>query len=363
LWEWRNPDNDDIVDAVTGMHRLQNWPGYTYGRPVIVKTRAFGWTVLVTSGYNNKSGLGKLYFLNPQTGALMHTMTTTAGSPGDPSGFAQIHAFVKDFRNQVAEQVYGGDLMGNLWRFDVSGPTTASWKVDKLATLVDTQSPAQPQPITTAPQIEIDLNNGVDRYVLIGTGRLLDTTDLTAPSPPQMQTMYAIRDGTIDTPKPSSDLPIVPRDPGVLEPISVDDISAIAGGAPNGWYHDLPYLDATTAERIVVDVAADVNVAAYIGTQVPNDPCIISLPASLYARDYTSARSLLESGGSTVASILWDKGAVGGTLVGRMNPVTGEQSLGWLLSKEVPGSEPVDIQNPVKGPGNRLTWRLLTGQQ
>jgi type IV pilus assembly protein PilY1 len=364
LWEWRNPDNDDYVDPVTGMHRLQTWPGYTYGRPVIVKTKAFGWTVLVTSGYNNKSGLGKLYFLNPQTGALMHTMTTTAGSPGDPSGLAQIHAFVKDFRNQVAEQVYGGDLMGNLWRFDISGATTASWTVDLLAKLVDDASPAQPQPITTAPQIEIDLNNGVDRYVMIGTGRLLDTSDLTTPSPPQRQTMYAIRDGTLDSVKPSSDLPIdTSRATTPLKPISADGISSIAGGAPDGWYHDLPNADPATAERIVVDVAADVNVAAYIGTQAPNDPCIISLPASLYARDYTTARSLLESGGTTVASILWSSGAVGGTLVGRVNPVTGEQSLGWLLSKEVPGSEPVDIQNPVKGPGNRLTWRLLTGQQ
>jgi hypothetical protein len=199
---------------------------------------------------------------------------------------------------------------------------------------------------------------------MIGTGRLLDTSDLTTPSPPQRQTMYAIRDGTIDTVKPSTDLPIITsRGSTPLKPISADGISSIAGGAPDGWYHDLPNANPATAERIVVDVAADVNVAAYIGTQAPNDPCIISLPASLYARDYTTARSLLESGGTTVGSILWSSGAVGGTLVGRVNPVTGEQSLGWLLSKEVPGSEPVDIQNPVKGPGNRLTWRLLTGQQ
>ena len=361
LWEWRNPDNDDFVDPTTKMHRLQTSPGYTYGRPVIVKTRAFGWVVMVTGGYNNKSGLGKLYFLDPKTGATLHTLTTTAGTTADPSGLAQIHAFVKDYRNQVAEQVYGGDLLGNLWRFDVSDASTSNWKVDLLATLVDDTPSKKPQPITTAPQIEIDLNNGVDRYVLIGTGRLLDTSDLTTPSPPQTQTMYAIRDGTIDTITPAGSLPIVPRTD--LEPINSDGVSAIVGGAPNGWYHDLPSADPTKAERVVVDVQADLNIAAYIGTQAQNDPCVISLPATLYARDYTSARSLLEQGGAIVPSIVMAAGAVGGLLVGRVDPVSGAQSLGWLLSKEVPGSEPVDIANPVKGPGNRLTWRLLTGQQ
>lgn len=354
LWEWRNPDNDD--DTVN-LHKLLSAPGYTYGRPVIVKTRAFGWTVIVTGGYNNKTGLGKLYFLNPKTGALFKTLTTTAGTGANPSGFAQIHAFVKDYRNQIAEQVYGGDLLGNLWRFDVSDADSANWKVELFAELKDSKGVAQP--VTTAPQIEIDLNNGVDRYVLIGTGRLLDPSDLTSPSPPQEQTMYAIRDGDVDNVE-TSGLPIQPR--ATLSPINPDGVSSITGGAPNGWYHDLPSADPTKAERIVVDVQADVNVAAYIGTHAQDDPCIISLPASLYARDYTSARSLLEVAGSVVASVVLSDGAVGGTLVGRVDPSTGAQSLGWLISKEVPGSQPFDIVNPVKGPGNRLSWRLLTGQ-
>jgi type IV pilus assembly protein PilY1 len=353
LWEWRNPDNDD---SLANFHKLQSAPGYTYGRPVIAKTRAFGWTVIVTGGYNNKSGVGTVYFLNPRTGVPFKTMTTGGGSPANPAGLAQIHAFVKDFRNQIAEQVYGGDLLGNLWRFDVSDANSANWKVDLLAQLKDPGG--TPQPVTTAPQIEIDLNNGIDRFVFIGTGQLLDTSDLTTPSPPQPQTMYAIRDGTLAAYQ-TTGLPIQPRVDMV--PINPDGVSAIVGGAPNGWYHDLPSTP-PTAERIVVDVQADVNIAAYIGTQAPTDPCVISLPATLYARDYTTGRTLLESGGSPVASITDASGGVGGTLVGRVDPVTHVQSLGWLVSKEVPGSEPRDIINPVTGPGNRLSWRLLTGQ-
>jgi type IV pilus assembly protein PilY1 len=352
LWEWRNPDNDD--DAAHN-HKLGTTPAYTYGRPVIVKTRAYGWTVLVTSGYNNKSGVGTLYMLNPKTGAVMNQLSTGTGSGANPSGFAQIHAFVKDESNQIAEQVYGGDLFGNLWRFDVSDPNPANWKVVLFAKLTD--SGGVGQPITTAPQIEVDLNNGINRYVLIGTGRLLDTSDLTNPAVPQQQTAYAIRDGTLSTILVAG-LPIQPR--VTLDSQLYTALGTIVGGAPNGWYSDLP---TSPSERIVEDVNADVNIFAFIGTQVPNDPCLIALPATLYARDYTTGRSLLQdSGGAQVASIAMASGAVGGTLVGRVDPVTGAQSLGWLVSTEVPGSKPIDIINPITGPGNRLSWRLLTGQ-
>jgi type IV pilus assembly protein PilY1 len=109
---------------------------YTYGRPIIVKTYAYGWTVIVTSGYNNVSGEGRIYLLNPATGQP-HDITkpylttgpvSCTGPDGTPqqSGLAQINGFTKDFHNQFVEQVYGGDLCGNLWRFDL--PITGAYQ-------------------------------------------------------------------------------------------------------------------------------------------------------------------------------------------------------------------------------------------
>ncbi len=40
-----------------------------------------------------------------------------------PSGLAQINGFTEDFHNQIIEQIYGGDLNGNVWRWDVSDPS------------------------------------------------------------------------------------------------------------------------------------------------------------------------------------------------------------------------------------------------
>jgi type IV pilus assembly protein PilY1 len=344
LWEWTDPDIR-----------------YTYGRPVIIKVRDSAyptgrWVVIVTASYNNVSGKGKIFIIDAHTGTTLRTITTTAGTGSDPSGLAQIHAFVNDYRNQTAEQIYGGDLKGNLWRVDVS--TTDSYKTASAVLFAELKDGSGTgQPITTAPQIEIDINNGIDRFVFIGTGRLLDTSDFTDPATPQQQTMYAIRDGSLSTFQ-TSGLPIQPRTD--LQPVNADKKSAIVGGAPNGWYDDLP--TSPTAERIVVDVQADVNIALYIGTQAQDDPCVISLPANLYARDFTSGRSLLlDSGGTTiVASLPFAGGAVGGTLVGRVGALG--QSLGALISGEVPGTKPVNIQNPVTGPGSRLSWRLLTGE-
>jgi type IV pilus assembly protein PilY1 len=328
---------------------------YTYGRPIIGKTSAYGWVVVVTAGYNNVSGVGKIYFLNPKTGALLKTMSTGFGTPANPAGLAQINGFTKYAPNQLIDQIYGGDLYGNFWRFDISDANPANWTVVKFATLVDPSGVVQP--VTTAPQIEIDFTNSIDRYVFIGTGQLLDETDLTTPSPAQRQTLYAFRDGTLSAPM-TTGLPIsTARASTALKSVNVDLISSISGGAPNGWYQDLPL-----GERIVVDVEADVNVVAYIGTQPPSDPCVIFLPATLYAREYTTGRSLLTSGGPTnvVGSLPVAGGAVGIQVVG-LTDAAGNITLGGLFGGEVPGTSPISFLNPAVPAPNHFSWRLLGG--
>jgi hypothetical protein len=347
MWEWSIPEVK-----------------YSYGRPVIVKVRdaayPFGrWVVIVTGGYDNATGKGKIFFLDAVSGTLLSTVTTSAGAApgaGQASGLAQIHAFVKNQGNQIAEQVYGGDLLGNVWRVDVSGVDQyKSASAVLFATLDDGNVMTGQQPVTTAPQIEIDINNGVDRYVFMGTGRLLDTSDFTTPSPAQMQTMYAIRDGTIDTIS-TAGLPLRART--FTKPINPDGVSQIVGGAPNGWHHDLP-----ATERIVVDPSAAVNIAAYAGTMVADDPCVIALPANLYGRDYTTGESLLkDSGGAVVASLLDTNGIIGIEIVGKIQPLTGQQVVGIVTSQEIPGARPVDVVNKFIGIGNRISWKLLGGQ-
>jgi len=348
MWEWSDPEVK-----------------YSYGRPVIVKVRDSGypngrWVVIVTGGYDNASGKGVIFFLDAVTGVEIpgSRVTTSAGAApgvGQAAGLAQIHAFVKTQNNQVAEQIYGGDLLGNVWRVDVSA--VDQYKSASAVLFAKLDDGTNPQPVTTAPQIEIDINNGVDRYVFIGTGRLLDTSDFTTPSPAQMQTMYAIRDGTIDAIS-TTGLPVNART--FTKSVNTTDyISKIVGGAPNGWHEDF----LNDGERMVVDPSAAVNIAAYVGTMVQDDPCIIALPANLYGRDYTTGESVIkDTGGAVVPSLLFGAGVVGVEVVGRVDPGTGQQTVGISTSQEIPGAFPVDVVNKFQGLGNRISWKLLGGQ-
>ncbi len=166
--------------------------GYVYDAPTLVKTRRYGWVVLVASGYNNPGGKGILYVLNPTDGTILKKLSTDVGTDSDPSGLSAIRAFTPSRKDPYVLQAYGGDLKGNLWRFDLSDPDEAKWKVELIAKLADKSGKAQP--ITTGVRIEIDQNNNVDRYVFVGTGKLLDQSDLDDRS--VTNTLYVIKDGT-----------------------------------------------------------------------------------------------------------------------------------------------------------------------
>jgi hypothetical protein len=106
---------------------------------------------------------------------------------------------------------------------------------------------------------------------------------------------------------------------------------------------------------------AAVNIVAYVGTTVQDDPCVIALPAYLYARDYTTAESLIQSGGSTVWREAFPEGLVGLDIVGLKQP-DGTQLVGIVASKEIPGARPVQLVNKFSGVGSRISWKLLGGQ-
>ena len=346
--------------------------GYTFGRATIIKTRAFGgkWVVVVPSGHNNTSGKGKLFFLDAATGSLLKTMSTGEGSAGNPSGLAHINAYVQDYRNQLADQIYGGDLLGNLWRFNIKDANDALWSVEKIARLTDNGGAVQP--ITIEPMIEVDISNGVDRWVFVGTGKLTHACDLPdyyaansgvgkecdgQPNPSQLQRMYAMRDGTYDTPKVFG---------APLTFASLDAVSGIAGLgagviAVNGWYDDLP-----ADQRIVRPIAATVGLVAYISTGFPTDPCEVGQPANVYVRQFGNGESRLESSpGTFVETIYEPEGGAGLAIVSVIDPSCTSNCVPQLklaVTTSGPGRPELKLFG-AKLPGilnqSRISWRQL----
>lgn len=192
LWEFKKGSSCISVDATSKVPTSAAYSdchlGYSFGKPVIGKLADGTWAVFVTSGYNNDDGQGYLYVLKAMTGEVLYRIGTGSGSVASPSGLNQISAWIDNASlNRLVSRIYGVDLDGNIWRFDVNNTIApAGREATLVAQVVD--SSGTPQPITTKPELgEI---SGAP-FVFVGTGRYLGTTDVSDSSP---QTLWGIKD-------------------------------------------------------------------------------------------------------------------------------------------------------------------------
>jgi type IV pilus assembly protein PilY1 len=278
LWEFTDPDL-----------------GFVYGEPAVVKTRRHGWVVVVGSGYNNADGRGYLFFLNPRTGALLDKVSTGAGSAGNQAGLAHVQAFLLDRTDGTADAVYAGDLLGNLWRVDLTG-TGAIPAPLRLAVLQD--SLGNPLPVTSRPLVVVHPETNW-RYVTVGTGRLLDVSD-SANS--QNQRFYAILDGNGSkfARANGADLPS-----GISYPIRTNHLRQLTNLTESitldlsrevGWYLDLG-LVAGVSWRVINDATSFYGTVAFTAMQPGGslNPCEPGGNSRVYAIDLGSGRSRLTS--------------------------------------------------------------------
>jgi type IV pilus assembly protein PilY1 len=307
LWEFPNSATTAIV---------KNNTGYSFGKPIIVKTAGKGWVVLVMSGYNNGAdtggdGHGYLFVLNARTGDLIKAMDTGEGLSTDPSGLAQIAAYVEnsDIDNTVS-YVYGGDLKGNVWRFDLTATNPNSWNVKRLAILKD--GIGNTQPVTTVPELAKITIGGTDkRFVYVGTGKYLGDSDVATTG---TQTMYALVD---DLSSPVGSTPVI-GDP-TRSSLQVQTLTAsgttrtattttVDFALKKGWYVDMP----ASGERINTDPALVLGALVFTSNIPSSDVCTPGGSSWLNVLDYKTGGKLT---GSTVA---WSSTFLGDALASRV---------------------------------------------
>lgn len=268
LWE--------ISNTTTGFEHL----GYSYGTPIMVKTVKYGWTLILTSGYNNDDDQGYLFLVNPANGNLLETIGTGEAAPG----LTQASAFINDYTDGVADAVYVGDLNGKLWRFDLT-KTTGLFDVPKV--LFQTASPdGGAQPITVAPIPEIHPNTRM-RTILFGTGKLLDGQDINLA---KRQSFYAILDGdskkfdtTTATTLTRASLTTVTS---LTTAITLPDTS-------RGWYYDFGKTN-NIAWRVTLTPAAAAGIVIFTTTLTSGDACNPAGKGRAYAVDYARGYSMLK---------------------------------------------------------------------
>jgi type IV pilus assembly protein PilY1 len=168
LWEFDDQDDEDL--------------GYTFGRPQLAKMADGTWAAIFGNGYNNTeadgtpstSGHAVLYIVDVETGDLLKKIDTGEGSATTPNGLAT-PLLIDDDSDSVVDYIYAGDLLGNMWKFDVDDASTSSWGVDYSGAPLFTTDANQP--ITSQPQAAFHPDSLGGFMIYFGTGQYLEITD------------------------------------------------------------------------------------------------------------------------------------------------------------------------------------------
>jgi type IV pilus assembly protein PilY1 len=364
MWEfkWSNTCYDSANPSTAG---ADCHIGLSFGKPLITKLADGRWVVMVTSGYNNVNavpktgdGLGYLYVLNAGTGEIIYKIATTAGNAVTPSGLAQINNYVEKAEiDNTTVRVYGTDLLGNIWRFDVNDNTAPS---GREATLLGTAKDGNgiPQPITVRAELT---RIGDQPMVFVATGRLLGATDV---SDVQTQSIYGIVDPVIGT-------TAFPNLRSVLAPLAMTQVGSGLGAtrtiactgssaqcaSTDGWRVDLP----DPGERVNVEMKLRSGTLV-IGSNVPQiSACSSGGYSWLNYLNWKSGLAIASSPGQAVSEQISNSLIVGLTVVttggssGGMPKVIATTSDGGSPVRALPKDEQV-------GTAKRTSWREVLGQ-
>ena len=302
LWEFTDYDAPNL--------------GFTFGSPTIALMQNDRWAAIFGNGYNSKdttsgtAGQAELFIVFLEggldgrwtEGTDYVRLNTGVGSPTMRNGLSTA-AVVDTNGDGAADRAYAGDILGNMWAFDLSSQFTSQWSA--ASGLAGGVSPGplfsgdSTRPITVKPEIishpdAATSGNEPNLLIFFGTGQYLEERDYTTTHP---QRYYAVWD--------RGDLEITPSDlvqqtllANAQENGRVTDsdrwaaldvnYQGVAGGDRYGWYLDLP----DVGERVVTNSKIRGKVI-FFNTLVPTNPrpCSIGGTGWMMSVDATTGGS------------------------------------------------------------------------
>jgi type IV pilus assembly protein PilY1 len=178
----------------------------------IVRMNNGRWAAVMGNGYNstNERPVLLIQYLD---GAKELFKIVASSTTGTSNGLSAPRLVDLD-GNGTPDLVYAGDLLGNLWKFDVSAANPLSWNVAFSTPAIDNLSgstirvfngtplyravytsggASKAQPITAPPVVRANERGATGLMVAFGTGRSLTEADRTDTS---VQSVYSVLDNT-----------------------------------------------------------------------------------------------------------------------------------------------------------------------
>jgi type IV pilus assembly protein PilY1 len=269
LWEISDTDAPKAADITEFAANM----GYSLPQPSIGRMADGSWAAIVANGYASTNGKAVLYIIDIQTGNIIKSIDTGVGSPTLKNGLST--PFAADVNQDgIIDAIYAGDLLGNMWKFDVSNKLSNKWDVaykssstsiPLFTACFDASSPANcdasRQAITNKPQVGKvgSTQTTGDVMVYFGTGKYFEDSDNDILNT-KTQSFYGIWDkcplggsntlcsttvakSTLVKQTIAAELPV--SSPNVR----VTSTNTIDYATKNGWYMDFEDPNSTTTPK------------------------------------------------------------------------------------------------------------------
>lgn len=265
LWEFSNTNDADL--------------GYTLSKPVIALSESGKWVAITGNGYGAESGDAALFVLDINaSGVWSDTTNYKKIVTGDQTSNGLFSpAAVDTDGNGKVDRVYAGDLLGNMWVFNLNDNS-------KRLLFTAKDKAGKPQPITSKPTVirhpseTTKYGNKPNMLVLFGTGSYLKQSDLANSDD---QSFYAVwDDGTSNLTRSNLANPTLNTGTDTTLNIAarttstVDVAYKITGtGKQYGWYIELDSKGDEPSERVVTSANVYQGIVFFTTYAPSNNPC------------------------------------------------------------------------------------------
>jgi len=169
--------------------------GNTYGTPQLRRFHNGSWGAVFGNGFGSSTGDGGIYVMLLSTNGTATFYYISTGTSGQTNGIAYVST--ADFDgDHITDYVYAGDLLGHIWRFDLTSTDPTAWAVTSSSGGVPQPLYSTGQPITSKVAVLSFLSPPNQRVMIeFGTGQQIPLSATAATSYAQApQALYGIWD-------------------------------------------------------------------------------------------------------------------------------------------------------------------------